>query len=119
MAEALTSHFLGGSLTAASAGLQPLGHVARETLVVLAEIGVATAGLRSKGLEEINLADYHWAVNLTTHSCEPFLPPSLSGRIIRHPVTDPYGGPLELYRQTRDDLRRFITGELPRCLASL
>jgi arsenate reductase len=58
MAEALARHLFADKLTAASAGLQPLGYVARETLTVLAEVGAPTAGLHSKGLEEVNLPTF-------------------------------------------------------------
>ena len=51
MAEALARHRCGDRWEAASAGINPLGFVAPETLKVLAEMGVSPAGLYSKGLE--------------------------------------------------------------------
>ena len=52
MAEALARHRCGDRWDAASAGINPLGFVAPETLTVLTEIGVSLAGLYSKGLEK-------------------------------------------------------------------
>lgn len=119
MAEALARHSLGDSITAASAGISPLGYITRETLEVLAELGVAMAGLRSKGLEEIDFSKYGVMVNLTTYPLDALLPSAWNGRIINHPVTDPFGGTLEQYRRTRDSIHRFIVDALPKYLGIL
>jgi protein-tyrosine-phosphatase len=112
MAEALARHHFGERVAAASAGINPLGFVARETLEVLEELGVSTAGLRSKGLEEIEFPKYHLAVNLTDYSLENLLPVTFSGRLLQMPVFDPYGRSLEHYRQTRNALQHLITREI-------
>ena len=112
MAEALARHHCGEQVAAASAGINPLGFVARETLEVLAEIGVATAGLRSKGLEEIELSQCRLAVNLTDYSLDHLLPRTFPGRLLHRPVYDPYGGTIEDYRRTRDVLQLLITREI-------
>jgi protein-tyrosine-phosphatase len=103
----------------ASAGFQPLGTVARETLVVLAETGVPTEGLWSKGLGDISLEEFGLAVNLTAHDPEPYLPEAFHGRVLNHPVADPFGGPIAAYRQTRDAISRFIAFDLPPHLIDL
>ena len=108
MAEALARHHCGEQVAAASAGINPLGFVARETLEVLAEIGVATAGLRSKGLEEIELSQCRLAVNLTDYSLDHLLPRTFPGRLLHRPVFDPR----EDYRRTRDVLQLLITREI-------
>jgi arsenate reductase len=118
MAEALAWHLFGDRLAAASAGLQPLGFVARETLTVLAEAGAPTAGLRSKGLEEVDLPEYRLIVNLTDYSLASRVPPSLQNRLLHRPVFDPYGGPLEVYRQTRDAIQRLLLEEIVPMLLS-
>lgn len=112
MAEALARHFFGEALEAVSAGLRPLGFIARETLEVLAEIGVATAGMRSKGLEEIDLESCALLVNLSGYRLEARIPLPLRKRLLDRPVVDPYGGDLAVYRQSRDTIQHFITGEL-------
>lgn len=112
MAEALTRHLCGPRWEAASAGLHPLGWVARETKAVLAEIGVNPEGLRSKGLAEINLQDYHLLVNLSEHSLKRVIPPEYSDRLIQRPVPDPFGGSLEEYRQSLDAIKEIILREL-------
>jgi protein-tyrosine-phosphatase len=117
MAEALARQFFPDSVRISSAGINPLGYVAPETLHVLAESGVATEGLWSKGLDEIECAHYPVLVNLTDYSLDAFLPRDCFGRIIQHPVIDPFGRSLEAYRQAREAIRRFITEELPKLLA--
>jgi len=119
MAEAMARHFLAESANAASAGISPLGHVAQETLEVLAELGVPLAGLRSKGFEEIDFSKYRLMINLTTYTIDALLPSAWNGRIINYPVSDPFGGTKDMYRRTRDTIHRFITGELPHHLAIL
>jgi protein-tyrosine-phosphatase len=89
--------------------------VARETKAVLAEIGVDTKGLRSKGLTEINLADYGLLVNLSEHSLQRIIPPEYSDRLIQRPIQDPFGGSLEEYRQSLDAIREIILRELCPC----
>jgi arsenate reductase len=114
MAEALARHRCGDRWEAASAGLNPLGFVAPETLQVLAEVGVSTLGLHSKGLEEFDLAEYRFLVNLTDHSLKGRISPDSVSRVLPRPVPDPFGGSLDLYRRSRNLIDRVIMGELCR-----
>jgi protein-tyrosine-phosphatase len=114
MAEALARHRCGDRWEAASAGLNPLGFVARETLAVLAEMGVSTAGLHSKGLEEFDLTEYRLLVNLTDRSLEGRISPDFVSRVLPRSVPDPYGGSLDSYRRSRNAIDRLIMGELCR-----
>lgn len=108
MAEALARHFHGEVLEPVSAGLNPLGYVVRETLEALAEMGVATAGLQSKGLEEVDLAGCRLIVNLTNYPLELRLPAAFQGKLLNRAVPDPYGGDLEDYRQSREAVRQLL-----------
>jgi arsenate reductase len=112
MAEALARHRCGDRWAAASAGLNPLGFVAPETLEALAEVGVSTAGLHSKGLEEFDLAEYRLLVNLSGYSLKGRIPPTLTPRLIHRPVPDPYGGSLTMYRRSREAIVQVIIQEL-------
>lgn len=117
MAEAVARAHFPPAIRVGSAGLQPLGFVAAETLQVLAEAGLPTSRLRSKGLEEVNPRDFTLLVNLTVSPLEALLPWPFGGRILHHPVPDPFGAPLAVYRQVLEQLRRFIVEELPGWLA--
>jgi arsenate reductase (thioredoxin) len=112
MAEALTRHLLGGSLNAASAGLNPLGFITEETLEVLAEVGASTHSLHSKGIDAVHPGDYALIVNLSDYAAAPYLPPDCRPRAIQRPVVDPYGGSLNLYRASRDAIKSLILGEI-------
>ena len=114
MAEALARHRCGDRWEAASAGLNPLGFVAPETLEVLAEMGVSPAGLHSKGLEEFDLTEYRLLVNLSDHSLQGRIPPDDADRVLQRPVPDPYGCGLEVYRRSRDAINQVIIRELCR-----
>jgi len=112
MAEALARHHLSDVLMAASAGLNPLGFVAPQTLQVLAELGIPIDGLHSKGLDTVNSSDYRVIVNLTDYAVAPYLPPNCRAQVINRPVLDPYGGSLALYRQSRDAIQHLILTEI-------
>jgi len=114
MAEALARHRCGDRWEAASAGLNPLGFVAPETLEVLAEMGVSPAGLYSKGLGEFDLTEYRFLVNLSDHSLQGRIPPDGAVRVLQRPVPDPYGCSLEVYRRSRDAITQVIIRELCR-----
>lgn len=116
MAEALTRQVFPDSVQAGSAGLSPLGFITEETFQVLAEIGVATDGLWSKGLADLDLAEFHFLVNLTNYPLNARVPRIFSGKLLQYPVTDPFGESLQVYREARDVIRGFVTEELPRCL---
>ncbi|MBW1991933.1 MAG: hypothetical protein JRI59_07445, partial [Deltaproteobacteria bacterium] len=101
-----------------SAGLSPLGWVVPETLQVLEERGLPLDGLHSKGLEEVDASGFRLIVNLTARPVDFYLPADCRARVMNRPVPDPYGGGLDLYRQTRDaiedliltDIRAFFSG---------
>ena len=114
MAEAITRHRCGDRWEAASAGLNPLGFVAPETLEVLAEMGVSVAGLYSKGLREFDLAEYRLVVNLAGQALKGRIPPDGAVRVLQRPAPDPYGCSLEVYRRSRDAINQVIIRELCR-----
>ncbi|MDI6852037.1 MAG: arsenate reductase ArsC [Deltaproteobacteria bacterium] len=117
MAEALARHLLADSLSATSAGLQPLGFVAPETLEVLAELGVSPAGLYSKGLDAVTLPDFRLIINLTEQAVSAYLPSPCRERLLHRPVPDPYRGSLDDYRRARDAIRQLILTEICGLLA--
>jgi|UniRef100_A0A7C3Z3V2 protein-tyrosine-phosphatase len=113
MAEALARQLFPDPLKVGSAGIRPLGFIPDETLEVLVESGIATDGLWSKGLADVDLANFPLLVNLTDYPWEGIIPADFQGRLIEHPVIDPFGHPLAIYRQALEAVRRFISQELP------
>jgi protein-tyrosine-phosphatase len=114
MAEALARHRCGDRWEAASAGINPLGFVASETIKVLAEMGVSAAGLHSKGLNRIDLRECRLVVNLSDHSLQGWIPPGGAVSVLPRPVLDPYGCGLEAYRRSRDAILQVIIRDLCR-----
>jgi protein-tyrosine-phosphatase len=114
MAEALTRHYWGEHIEAASAGLSALGYIPEETLRVLEEIGVSTEGLYSKGLGEITIDGFQLILDLASYSFEDVFPPSFKGRLIHWHVRDPYFDSLDAFRQTRDTIEWLVTEKLPK-----
>lgn len=112
MAEAMARHYYGDRVEAVSAGFSPLGWVAPETIVVLTELGVPTAGLTSKGLAAVELARCQVVINLTDHGLQKYLPPDFRGRIWRRRIADPFGLDLDHYRRTRDAIRELLAREM-------
>jgi arsenate reductase (thioredoxin) len=114
MAEALARYRCGDRWEVASAGINPLGFVAPETLEVLTEMGVSPAGLYSKGLEAFDLTQYRLVINLSEHSLKGRIPPAHAHRVVHQPALDPYGCGLEVYRRSRDAILQVIIRELCR-----
>jgi hypothetical protein len=71
------------------------------------------------GALEIDLAGFPLLVNLTGSALPAHLPRAFPGKVVRHPVVDPFGSTLPVYREAREAIRRFITGDLPLHLQNL
>lgn len=114
MAEALAKHYWGDTLKVASAGLSALGYIPEETISVLEEIGVSTAGLYSKGLAEVEIEAFHLILDLALHPLERLIPPSFKGRLIHWHVRDPFQDSLDAFRQTRNAIEWLVTEKIPK-----
>jgi arsenate reductase len=111
MAEAILRDRAGGRFEAHSAGLSP-GEVRSEALAVLREVGIATDGLRSKGVDEyLGRIHINYLITVCTGAEEkcPRIWPTGGVRVF-WPIDDPacVEGPeadrLAAYRRARDDL---------------
>jgi len=115
MAEAILRHRAGDRLEAHSAGIDP-GVVRPEAITVLEEIGIPTAGLRSKGVDEY-LGRVHISHIITVcadadANCPRIWP--MAARRLHWSVDDPAiveGSEeerLAAYRRARDELLDLI-----------
>jgi arsenate reductase (thioredoxin) len=111
LAEALARHFHPDVLEPVSAGVTPLGYVVEETLQVLREHDIATEGLYSKGLREIDLQACQLIINLTQYPLEWHLPAPCLPRLVRRWVKDPFGLGIPAFRETRDLLKKLLGEE--------
>ncbi len=110
MAEALLNHHLQAScgIEAKSAGLEPKGKIDREALMALADDGIATDRLCSKGLDEIEDLDFDLAVTVCDRArgiC-PTIP--LAKKEIHIALEDPQNGPYEAYVRELHQLRNIL-----------
>jgi arsenate reductase len=108
MAEAMARGMGQGRITAYSAGLNPTGRVAEESLEVLDELGYDAAGLQSKGLDEVPLDQLDVVVSLIGEAGLRYLPHGLPARLEAWSIRDPYGDDHEVYRAVARTLERKI-----------
>ena len=84
-----------------SAGAYPLGWIPFETREVVEEKGISLDGHRTKGLNNIPLAEMDVVVEM-----EPgvvgALPDNFKGRVIEWDIPDPFSGDLQVFRAVRD-----------------
>ncbi|MAK25690.1 MAG: low molecular weight phosphatase family protein [Euryarchaeota archaeon] len=98
MAEAIARDL---GFTAASAGTNPGTVVAANSLIVLEEIGVNSDGLRPKSVDEIETEGWDKIISMGCGVHCPMLPIAEDWEL-----EDPVGQPLEVYRNTRDEIKR-------------
>lgn len=107
MAEAWTRHLSAGRVEAVSAGVEPLGFLARETFQVMAEKQISLVGQRSKGLDAIDWKLVDVLVNMSYRPTGSLVP-QFEGRRLEWDVLDPYGDDLSTYREVRDQLEEQV-----------
>jgi protein-tyrosine-phosphatase len=117
MAEAIARHEATDVIEAASAGLVPLGFIAKPTISTLAESGIPCRGQTSKGItrEAVDASD------LVVNMCGHPLPPLAKGRarVEDWDVEDPYGEEGAIYRRICEDIRRRVKDLAQRIRAEL
>jgi arsenate reductase len=121
MAETIARALGEGQVEASSAGIQPFGRIISSTTETLEGLGYDPGGLSSKGLDDVDLADFDLIVSLLGPAGLSYLPPSLGAQLESWPVRDPYGEDDEVYlavareleRRIRDLLSDQMTRELP------
>jgi arsenate reductase (thioredoxin) len=102
MAEAFANHFGEGQVRAWSAGLFPVGQIAPETYVVMQEKGLRLEGQRSKGLEEVPVAEMDIVVTMMGGGFDIPIPAEFEGRLVQWDIPDAFTADLECNRITRD-----------------
>jgi protein-tyrosine-phosphatase len=97
MAEAIARARGGERISAYSAGVAPTGRIAYRTITTLHGLGYPTAGLASKGLEDVPLETMDVAVSLIGQECLRLLPTGLTARRLAWSIRDPYGDDEAVY----------------------
>ncbi|MCD4750982.1 MAG: hypothetical protein K8R59_16535 [Thermoanaerobaculales bacterium] len=108
MAEAIARHLGGDRNEVFSAGLFPTGTVAPLSLQTLESLGHSTAGLYSKGLDDIELEEVDVVVSLMGPDGLAGVPRRLPAERIVWSIRDPYGEDEEAYFATARILEQRI-----------
>ena len=107
MAEAFTRRLGKGRIAAWSAGSSPLGWIAPYTFMVMEENGVSLNGQWSKRLQDVPAAEMDLVVFMGPEViCA--LPAGFKGRRAEWEIPDPFGAPVELYREVRDLIEKRV-----------
>jgi arsenate reductase (thioredoxin) len=108
IAEAMARHIYPTLIEAESAGLAPLGIVARETMAALQERGIRAEGLYSKSISEVTaFFDPEIVVNISGHSVGDYFPQT---KTLEWEIKDPYGSNPEIYRGIIGDIEKLLNG---------
>jgi arsenate reductase len=121
MAEAIARGQKKYEVVASSAGIMPFGRIVRSTVEAVEALGYDSGGLSSKGLDNVDLANFDIIVSLLGPSGLSYLPPTLGAQLESWSIMDPYGEDDEIYlavareleRRVRDLLADQETRELP------
>ena len=103
MAEALARHLDSDVIEPSSAGIAPLGEIARPTLQVLEERGVPTQGQYSKALVPADCEAADLIVNMSGRPAVAVFR-GYTKKVLDWEISDPYGENLELYRRICDEI---------------
>ena len=103
MAEAFAKAYGGPCLHAESAGLEPAQHIPQRTRIVMAERGIALARHYPKPMYTFHPSAFDLIVNL----CRRGLPIQ-SVPVLRFPVDDPGGEPVEFHREIRNTIEHLV-----------
>lgn len=106
MSEALFARAAGGRHEARSAGTTPGAQVHPEVVEVMAEIGINLSGRIPRKLSR---ADAEWADVVVTMGCGDECPYIPGKRYLDWDLPDPKGQPLEVVRETREEIERRVT----------
>jgi arsenate reductase len=105
MSQALFERAVEGRHGARSAGTTPGEHVHPEVVEVMREIGIDLADKVPRALTE---DDARWADVVVTMGCGDKCPYIPGRRYIDWDLQDPAGQPLEVVRETRDEIDRRV-----------
>ena len=108
MAEAITRGLGMNHVQASSAGIMPFGRIVSSTVEALEALGYDPGGLASKGLDDVDLAEFDIIVSLLGSSGLSYLPSFLGAQLESWSVQDPYGEDHEVYVGVARELERRI-----------
>lgn len=112
LAEAFARHHGGGRVRVESAGLSATGQVHHLVREILTERGIPDNGLRSKGIDTVDMRSFDWIVSLAGVRAEAFAPEDFAGQTLTWPIGDPIGRPRGVFEDVADDVEAHVLGLL-------
>jgi arsenate reductase len=110
MAEGLARRFGGDVLEVHSAGTNPTGVVSEDAVEIMREIKIDITGVRSKGLDEVPVAEMDLVVSMAPRPARLLVPPGYRGRTVDWKVEDPVGKSLGVFRRVRGRIELLVRG---------
>lgn len=105
MAEGFARAYGPKDLAVFSAGSHPAGFVAREAIESMKEKGIDLSRHYSKGLEEIPLMEFDYAV---TMGCGDYCPTVKTKHRVDWQISDPIGRGTDYFRKVRDEIEEKV-----------
>jgi arsenate reductase len=97
IAEGLSKIYGNGLYQAFSAGVYPLGMIAKGVYEIMQKRGINISDQYSKGVDEIPMDEMDFVISLGSFSAESVCPVYFSGQTLDWDIPDPYGGGIEGY----------------------
>ena len=104
MAEGMLHALGAGRVEVYSAGTHPTGVVSEDAIEIMREVKIDISHLRSKGLDEVPVADMDIVVSMSPRPARKMVPGNFRGRTVDWRVEDPVGKSLTVFRRVRDEL---------------
>ena len=104
MAEGLARALGRDVIDAYSAGTNPTGVVSEDAVEIMKEMKIDLAGLKSKGLGDVPVADMDIVISMAPRNAQNIVPRGFRGRTIDWRVEDPVGKSLTVFRRVRGEL---------------
>ncbi len=112
IAEGLSKNFGDGLYKAFSAGLSPLGMIAKGVYGIMEKRDIDISDQYSKGLDEVPLEEMDFVISMASFPAKSICPEAFSGIKINWDIPDPYGSGNDAFEEVthiiEKELKRFI-----------
>lgn len=108
MAEGMARMFGADLFEVYSAGTNPTGFVSDDAIEIMRELKIDISNVRSKGLEDVPVADMDIVVSMAPRRALKMVPREFRGRTIDWQVEDPVGKSLATFRRVRGELDTLV-----------
>ena len=108
MAEGMARAFGSDVIESYSAGTNPTGVLSEDSIEIMKEVKIDISKQRSKGLNEVPIAEMDIVISMAPRSAAAMVPPGFRGRALDWHVEDPVGKSLNVFRRVRGELDALV-----------